>query len=45
MYKRLGPPLVIVTALLSGCGTNTGALTGAATSPSQIDLGRPAWEQ
>ena len=32
-----GPPGVVVGALVGGA-------TGAATSPSQIDLGRPVWE-
>lgn len=32
-----GPPGVVVGALVGGAA-------GAATSPSQIDLGRPVWE-
>ena len=37
----------MVGAPLEGAaiGAGAGALTGAATSPSQVDLGRPAWER
>jgi hypothetical protein len=37
----------MVGAPLAGAaiGAGAGALTGAATSPSQINLGKPAWEQ
>jgi uncharacterized membrane protein len=37
----------IVGAPLAGAaiGAGAGALAGAATSPTQIDLGKPAWEQ
>jgi osmotically inducible lipoprotein OsmB len=37
----------MVGAPLAGAaiGAGTGAAIGAATSPSQVDLGRPAWER
>ncbi len=37
----------LVGAPLAGAaiGAGTGAAVGLATSPSQVDLGRPAWER
>lgn len=35
-----GPPGVVVGALIGGAG---GAATGAATTPSQVNLGKPPW--
>jgi hypothetical protein len=37
----LGAPLA-GAALLGGAA---GAVTGAATSPSQVELGKPVWEK
>ena len=36
-----GGPVLGAAAL----GAGAGALAGMATSPSQVDLGRPVWEQ
>ena len=37
----------MVGAPLAGAaiGAGAGAIAGAATSPSQVDLGKPVWEQ
>lgn len=37
----------LIGAPLAGAalGAGAGAVAGAATSPNQIDLGKPAWEQ
>jgi hypothetical protein len=39
----VGGPVGVGTGAAIGAGA--GAITGAATSPSQVDLGRPAWER
>jgi hypothetical protein len=51
MNKRMGVLLIVAGLALAACGTDpgdragSGALTGAATSPNQVYLGPPAWEQ
>jgi hypothetical protein len=37
-----GPPGAVVGALV---GAGVGAAGGAATSPSQVNLGKPVWQQ